>query len=99
MPQIRITVSDLQKEFLEQKSEECGCSEEEFIDILISRDMKTDCRYIEFLDEGAGCSLDGDCCNHFIGWGSGPEWLRGHECEKVIDYKGDLSDLDKQRGI
>jgi len=100
MPQIIITLSELQKEFLEHKSEECGCSDVEFLDLLISRDMETDCRYIHFGSEGAECGIDGDCCEFFSLDGiSGPEWLRGHECEKAIDHKWDISDLEKQRGI
>jgi len=98
MNTLLINISKTQNEFLEKKAEECGCSEEEFIDILISRDMETDCRYIRFGSEGAECGLDGDCCELFSLDGiAGPEWLKGHECEKAIDYEGDISDLDNHR--
>lgn len=84
-----IEISEPQDKYLESKSLECGCTIEEFIDLLITRDMVTDCRYYYC----GYCTISGDQCHR-----TSEIWLNGHQCDVAIDHEGDLETLNKMRG-
>ena len=90
MNTLLINISKTQNSFLEKKAVECGCTREEFIDLLITRDMDYDCRYYEC----EFCTISGEKCGMVKDNG----WLNGSVCEVRIDYEGDLGTLDGVRG-
>lgn len=90
MNTLLINISKTQNSFLEKKAVECGCTREEFIDLLITRTMESDCKYYEC----GFCVVSGEKC----GTVCTKEWLNGSVCEVYIDYEGDLKTLDCVKG-
>jgi len=88
MNTLLINISKTQNDFLEKKAIECGCTREEFIDLLITRDMENDCKYYEC----GFCTIHGEKCD------SVGEWKNGAICDTAIDYEDDLYVLRKLRG-
>jgi len=84
-----INISITQNAFLEKKAVECGCTIEEFIDLLITRDMESDCRYYEC----GYCTIQDERCNEIK-----DGWLNGSLCSVCIDHEGDLEILSKMNG-
>lgn len=89
MNTLLINISRTENNFLEKKAVECGCTREEFIDLLITRDMESDCRYYE----RGSCTIQNKICETEDKGG----WLNGSLCDVCIDHERDLEILEKTR--
>ena len=89
MDALIINISKTQNAFLEKKAVECGCTREEFIDLLITRDMGSDCRYYEC----GFCTIQDERCYEIK-----DGWLNGASCDVCIDHEEDLEILSRMRG-